>query len=156
MDQPVRRVPQLSLHTPLGDLTVSEDDGAIVALDWGWGRDQRSTALLQQAGDQLQAYLDGEQVDFLSLPLRPHGTAYQRRVWEGLRSIPRGRTLTYGELARSVGGSARSVGQANSLNPLPILIPCHRVLAAGGPGGYSGDGGLATKRHLLRLEGVEA
>ena len=141
----------MSLHTPLGALTISAEDDAIVAVDWGWGRDQAPTALLREASDQLHAYLDGERTAF-DLPFRPNGSAYQRRVWDALRAIPYGETRTYAELASEAGGSARSVGGANRRNPLPILIPCHRVVAAGGVGGYSGGDGLDTKRYLLALE----
>ena len=140
------------MHTPLGDLTVSEQDGAIVALDWGWGRDQAETPLLLRARAQLEEYLDGERAGF-DLPLAPHGSAYRRRVWAALCEIPSGATRTYAEIARVAGGSARSVGQANGANPIPVLIPCHRVVAAGGRiGGYSGGQGLDTKRFLLHLE----
>jgi methylated-DNA-[protein]-cysteine S-methyltransferase len=144
-------VPQLLLHTPIGDLTISEEGGAIVAVDWGWGRDQTETALLLRARDQLQEYFDGQRTEF-DLPLAPHGTDYRRRVWAALREIPPGTTRTYAEIARSAGGSARSVGRANGANPIPVLIPCHRVVAAAGVGGYSGGDGLATKRFLLQLE----
>lgn len=144
-------MPQLSLHTPIGDVTVSEEDGAIVSLDWGWGRDQGETALLRRARAQLDAYFDGALIAF-DLPLAPPGTSYRRRVWEALRAIPFGQTRTYAEIAASAGGSARSVGQANGQNPIPILIPCHRVVARGGLGGYSGGMGLDTKRYLLTLE----
>lgn len=149
----VRRhgLPQLSLHTPMGDMTVSEEDGAIVALDWGWGRDQTETALLVRARDQLAEYFDGLRIRF-DLPLRPPGTAYRRRVWAALCAIPPGQTRTYLEVARIAGGSARSVGQANGANPIPVLIPCHRVVATVGLGGYSGGDGLATKRFLLQVE----
>ena len=145
------RLPQLSLHTPLGDLTVSEEDGAIVAVDWGWGRDQAETPLLLRAREQLEAYFDGLRTTF-DLPLAPHGTPYRRRVWATLCTIPPGQTRTYIEIARMAGGSARSVGQANGANPIPVLIPCHRVVATVGLGGYSGGDGLATKRYLLQLE----
>jgi len=152
-------VPQLSLHSPIGDLTVSEEAGCIVALDWGWGRDQSETPLLCRALAQLHAYFDGEVADpGLGLPLKPAGTEYRRRVWSALCRIPPGETRSYGAIAAEVGGSARSVGQANAANPIPILIPCHRVVAspgrAGAPalGGYSGLGGLDTKRWLLDLE----
>ncbi len=145
------RAYQLSLHTPVGDITVSEDDAHIVALDWGWGRDQTETPLLARARAQLDAYFDGEAVTF-DLPLAPAGTAYQRRVWAALRRIPPGATRTYGDIAAEAGGSARSVGGANGCNPIPIIIPCHRVVAAAGLGGYSGGDGLATKRTLLDLE----
>ncbi len=144
-------VPQLSLHSPIGDLTISEEDGGIVAIDWGWGRDQDETPLLGQARGQLEAYFDGR-LDRFDLPLAPHGTPYRRRVWQALCDIPFGQTRTYVEIAAVAGGSARSVGQANGRNPIPILIPCHRVVASGGLGGYSGGDGLDTKRYLLALE----
>lgn len=146
-------MPQLSLHTPLGDLTVSEENGAIVALDWGRGRDQTETSLLRRACEQLQDYFDGARTDF-DLPLAPHGTDFQKRVWAALRTIPAGQTRSYAEIARQVGCRApRAIGQANGANPIPILIPCHRVVAADGSlGGYSGGEGEATKRYLLGLE----
>ena len=144
-------MPQLSLHTPVGDLTISEDGGAIVALDWGWGRDQTETILLASARDQIHAYFDGERREF-DLPLAPAGTPYRQRVWLALQRIPFGATRTYGEIAALAGGSPRSVGTANGANPIPILIPCHRVLASNGIGGYSGGDGLDTKRALLQLE----
>jgi methylated-DNA-[protein]-cysteine S-methyltransferase len=146
-------LPQLSLHTPIGDVTVSEEDGAIVALDWGWGRDQTETPLLSRARDQLHAYFDSELTAF-HLPLAPAGTAYRRAVWQALCDIPYGQTRSYGEVARAAGGSPRSVGQANGCNPIPIVIPCHRVVASNHIGGYSGGEGLATKRFLLQLEGA--
>jgi methylated-DNA-[protein]-cysteine S-methyltransferase len=141
----------LSIHSPIGDLTLSEESGRIVALDWGWGRDQTETPLLRAAREQVFAYLDGALTGF-DLPLAPAGSAYQRRVWAALCAIPYGQTLTYAQIAARAGGVARSVGQANSVNPIPILIPCHRVVAAAGLGGYSGGQGLDTKRWLLALE----
>ena len=144
-------VPQLSLHTPVGDLSVSEDGGAIVAIDWGWGSQQVSTALLCRAREQLHAYFDGELTDF-DLPLAPLGTTYQQRVWQALCAIPYGATRNYADIARVAGGSPRSVGQANGNNPIPIVIPCHRVLATTNLGGYSGGDGLVTKRWLLAHE----
>lgn len=146
-------MPQLSMHSPIGDLTVSEEDGAIVALDWGWGRDQATTPLLQRTRDQLNAYFDGDPADF-DLPLNPEGSAFQRRVWKAMCDIPAGGTETYGSLADRIDGIARAVGTACGRNPIPIIIPCHRVVAASGLGGYSGDGGLDTKVALLRLEGA--
>lgn len=146
-------MPQLSLHTPLGDLTLSEEDGAIVALDWGRGRDQKPTPLLLRAREQLQDYFDGKRTEF-DLPLAPHGTAFRRKVWDALCTIPAGQTRSYLDIARQVGCRApRAIGQANGANPIPILIPCHRVVAADGSlGGYSGGEGAATKRYLLDLE----
>ncbi len=130
---------------------MSEHDGAIVAIDWGWGRDQDETALLARARDQMFAYLDGELAAF-DLPLAPAGTPYQLRVWAALLDIPYGATRTYADIARVAGGGPRSVGAANARNPIPIVIPCHRVLATGGIGGYSGGDGLPTKLALLNLE----
>ena len=144
-------MPQLSLHTPLGDLTLSEEDGAIVSLDWGWGRDQTPTKMLRSAVDQMQAYFDGTLTEF-DLKLAPDGSPYRRRVWAELLKIPCGQVRTYGEIAHAAGGSARSVGGANAANPIPILIPCHRVVSSTGIGGYSGGEGLDTKRYLLDLE----
>ena len=144
-------MPQLSFHTPLGALTLSEESGAIVSLDWGFARDQSITPLLQRGRAQLQAYFDGE-LDRFDLPLAPAGTTYRQRVWQALRDIPYARTASYGELAARIGGSARSVGGANAANPIPILIPCHRVVASAGLGGYSGGDGLPTKTWLLALE----
>lgn len=146
-------MPQLSLHSPIGDLTVSEDAGTIVALDWGWGRDQDTTPLLERARDLLNAYFDGEPVNF-DLPLKPAGSAFQQRVWSAMCDIPAGGTETYGSLADRIDGIARAVGTACGKNPIPIIIPCHRVVAANSLGGYSGDGGLDTKVALLRLEGA--
>ncbi len=149
-------MPQLSLHTPVGDLTVSEENGAIVAIDWGWGRDQAISSVLRDARKQLHEYFDGTRNTF-DLPLAPTGSAYRQRVWRCLSDIPYGDVRSYREIAAVAGGSARSVGGANGHNPIPIVIPCHRVLASNGAGGYtiggySGGDGLDTKRYLLRLE----
>jgi methylated-DNA-[protein]-cysteine S-methyltransferase len=144
-------LPQLSIHSPLGDLTISEQDGALVSLDWGWGRDQEPTPLLLEACDQLHAYFDATLCVF-DLPLSPQGSAYRRRVWQALRDIPFGATRCYAAIAAEAGGSARSVGQANACNPIPLIIPCHRVVASTHLGGYSGGEGLATKRWLLAHE----
>ena len=117
-------MPQLSFHTPLGTVSVSEEDGAIVSLDWGWGRDQSETPLLLRARDQLQAYFDGEITAF-DLPLAPFGSPYRRRVWAALCAIPYGRTRTYQEIAAAAGGSARSVGGASG--PLYGTLFHHRA-----------------------------
>ena len=145
-------MPQLSLRTPLGDITLSEEDGAIVALDWGRVDCQDATPVLTAARDQLQDYFDGLRTGF-DLPLAPHGTPYQRRVWDALQTIPSGQTRSYIDVARVLSSGPRAVGQANGRNPIPIIIPCHRVVAADGSiGGYSGHDGVATKRYLLDLE----
>lgn len=147
-------MPQLSFHSPLGELTVSEEDGRVVALDWGRSSLQQPTPLLREAVAQLHDYFDGKRRAF-DLPLAPAtGTAFQRKVWDALCAIPYGETRSYVEIARAVGcRAARAIGQANGRNCIPILIPCHRVVAADGSlGGYSGGEGAVTKRFLLTLE----
>ena len=145
-------MPQLSLHTPIGEVTISEDGGAIVALDWGRGRDQEATPLLRDACDQLQDYFDGKRMSF-NLPLAPEGSDFQKRVWAALCAIPPGETRSYADIARTIGSAPRAVGGANGANPIPLFIPCHRVIAADGSlGGYSGGDGPATKRYLLDHE----
>ncbi|NKB43191.1 MAG: methylated-DNA--[protein]-cysteine S-methyltransferase [Alphaproteobacteria bacterium] len=143
---------QLSFHSPIGELTVSEEDGVLVSVDWGWGQDQSETTLLKKARDQLFAYFDGNLQDF-NLPLKPVGSPFQNKVWAAMQEIPFGQALTYGQVAKKIGSGARAVGMACGANPIPIIIPCHRIVATTGLGGYSGDGGLATKQALLNLEG---
>lgn len=112
-------------------------------------------ALLTRLGEALAAYA-GDPHHRFSLPLRPAGTPFRQRVWQALGRIPPGATRTYGELARDLGSSARAIGQAVGDNPLPILIPCHRVVAAhGGLGGFNhcqSGFSLALKRGLLAHE----
>ena len=149
-----RAASQLSLHSPLGELTLREADGALVALDWGRGARLSPTPLLSEAKAQLESYFDGDLRRF-DLPLSPEGSDFQRAVWHAMAAIPYGEVRSYGEIARAIGSAARAVGGACAANPLPVLIPCHRVVAANGAmGGYSGGEGLATKGALLRLEGA--
>lgn len=145
-------MPQLSFHSPLGSLTLSEEDGMIVSVDEGWGRDQTETPLLVKARALLQDYFDGETVDFTTIPLQLYGTDYQKRVWNAVRQIPYGHTRRYGEIAREVGGSAQSVGTAVGANPILLLVPCHRVVSTRGHGEYSGFNGRDDKARLLDLE----
>jgi methylated-DNA-[protein]-cysteine S-methyltransferase len=149
-----RSFAQWSLHSPLGDLTVTAEDDRIVSLDWGRGPPafQGRTALLEEANRQLNAYFDGTLRRF-DLPLAPAGTAFAKSVWTQMQAIPYGQTRTYGEIAAGLGASPQAIGNACGANPLPIIIPCHRVIAAGGRlGGYSGVGGTETKSRLLALE----
>jgi methylated-DNA-[protein]-cysteine S-methyltransferase len=148
----------LVVSTPVGDLTIFEEDGAIVALEFGRApkTPEKPSALLRRAARQLDEYFAGRRKKF-DLPLKPAGTPFQRRVWARLSAIPHGRVETYGALARALRSGPRAVGGACGANPIPILIPCHRVLGAGGaPGGYSGAGGVATKRFLLAGEAPAA
>ena len=144
---------QISMHAPIGDLTISVEDNIIVSLDWGWAKEQNTNPLLHDAKSQLNDYFDGLRKIF-DLPLEPPGTKFQRRVWSMMEQIPYGKTITYGEIAKNLGSSARAVGMACGANPIPVIIPCHRVVAANDMGGYSGDGGVKTKRALLHLERV--
>jgi len=146
-------MPRRTVDSPVGRLTIVEEAGAIARIGWGLAEGADRSDLLDRAAAQLAAYFAGERRDF-DLPLRPRGSDFQRRVWAAMSAIPYGRTRTYGELAQESGGVARAVGRACGSNPIPVVIPCHRVLAANGAGGYSGGEGVATKARLLRLEGV--
>ena len=144
---------QISMHAPIGDLTINAEGNIIVSLDWGWAQEQNTNTLLQDAKSQLNDYFDGLRKNF-DLSLEPPGTNFQQRVWSMMEQIPYGKTITYGEIAKALGSSARAVGMACGANPIPVIIPCHRVVAATDMGGYSGDGGVETKRALLHLEQV--
>lgn len=144
------------IDSPIGTLTLTERAGALVAINWGKQGTQSPTPLLRRAGDQLRDYFAGD-LEAFDLPLAPAGTAFQQRVWARMAQIPYGKLLTYGALAKSIHSSARAVGGACGRNPIPIILPCHRVLAADGSlTGYSGAGGTDTKRMLLHLEGALA
>ncbi len=148
----------LLFDTPLGQMALAEEDGALIRLYLpGTGIPRilpRETPLLLKAQRQLLEYFQKERQTF-DLPLAPQGTPFQRAVWEELRRIPYGATCTYGDIAARIGRpkAVRAVGQANHHNPLPIFIPCHRVIGKNGAlTGYAG--GLALKQALLELEGV--
>jgi methylated-DNA-[protein]-cysteine S-methyltransferase len=153
------------IDSPVGPLGLAVDDHGVVriqfhagrGLDWA-GPDARagSHALLARTAAQLGEYFDGRRRDF-DLPLSPHGTPFQRTVWSELGRIPYGEAISYAQLAQRIGKPAamRAVGAANGRNPLPIVVPCHRVIGANGTlTGFGG--GLPTKAFLLRLEGVLA
>ncbi len=147
-------MPSLSIPSPVGQLTIDEADEAIIAIRWEDGSPAgNGSALLAEAARQLAAYFDGTLSRF-DLPLRPAGSPFETRVWNAMQQIPYGETRCYGDLAAAIGSAPRAVGRACGRNPIPIVIPCHRVLAKGGLGGYSGAGGLATKQRLLALEGT--
>jgi len=137
----------------IGPLTLSGGPDGLTGLDFGDHADGgESCPLLERAAAELAAYFAGERRVF-TVPLAPVGTDFQLRVWAALREIPFGETTTYGEIAARIGNprACRAVGQANNRNPLPIFIPCHRVIGAGGRlTGYAG--GLEVKRRLLELE----
>ena len=146
-----------SLDTPIGALTVRVDaDGALVGIDLSGtpGEQPAQPDHCRQALRQLGQYFAGQRESF-DLPLSVRGSEFQKQVWQALRQIPFGQAVSYGRLATTLGrpGAARAVGQANGANPIPIVVPCHRVIAGnGGLGGFSG--GLAAKRWLLAHEGI--
>ena len=142
-----------SIHTRFGDLTLREEDGAIISVDWCHSDRQDTSDLLDEAAAQLAAYAAGTREAF-DLPLRVRGTDFQRNVCAAIAAIPFGYTRTYGEIARDLGVPAQAVGQACGGNPIPIIIPCHRVMGAKGLTGFSGRGGVETKVALLRHEGA--
>lgn len=147
-------MPHLSFASPFGPLTLFEEDHSLIVLEWGQAPIDGVTPLLLEARAQLEAYFSGRLTVF-QLPLRPHGSPFQQAVWKHISAIPYASTATYGDLARLLGSAPRPIGTACGRNPLPILIPCHRVVGRDGRlGGYSGADGLETKRALLRLEGA--
>ena len=149
------------LETPIGILLIAGNDAVVERISFprhgkgakpepGWQESRRGA--VAEAIRQLQEYFVGQRTGF-DLPLAPKGTEFQRAVWRQLQEIPYGETISYGELARRVGNpkASRAVGSANGANPLPIVIPCHRVIAGDGSMGGFG-GGLPTKEILLALE----
>ncbi|HLY45931.1 MAG TPA: methylated-DNA--[protein]-cysteine S-methyltransferase [Stellaceae bacterium] len=152
-------MPSLSIPSPIGRLTIKEAGDQIVAIHWedggpaGNANLSNGSPLLAEAARQLAAYFAGELAQF-DLPLAPAGSPFESRVWAAMQQIPYGETRCYGDLAAAVGSAPRAVGRACGRNPIPVVIPCHRVLAKAGLGGYSGSGGLVTKQRLLALEGA--
>jgi methylated-DNA-[protein]-cysteine S-methyltransferase len=145
----------LSLKSPLGPITIIETDGSITSLEWRWSKTQEETGLLAMARDQLTDYFDGRLTDF-SLPPTPQGTQFQHGVWRAMCNIPYGEVRSYGQVAKILKSGPRAVGSACGRNPLPVLIPCHRIVGANGAlTGYTGGDGIATKDFLLNLEGLE-
>ncbi len=160
-------VDRFRLRTPIGDLTGYARDGALCALDFGT-RDGNGRVVLErrfgalevreasgarEAKRALEAYFAGELEALDAIAVDPGGTEFQARIWAALRRIPPGRTASYTDLARAVGApsAVRAAGSANGQNPVPVVIPCHRVVRSDGTlGGYGG--GLDRKRWLLDHE----
>ena len=142
------------MSTPVGVITLCQKGGALCAIRFGGTGRRDETPLLLQAQRELEEYFAGRRTSF-SVPLSIQGTEFQQRVWRALQEIPYGQTLTYGEIARRIGRpkAGRAVGMANHCNPIPIIVPCHRVVGANGRlTGYAG--GLAMKKMLLEIEGI--
>ena len=152
------------LDTPVGRLSIDGDGSAITKVRWiapnvGDPQAPDGDLIVEEARRQLQAYFE-RKLKVFDLPLLPKGTADEKAIWQVMCKIPYGGTMTYGEMTVAVGrdprqGDARDIGKACGANPIPVIIPCHRVMAAGGKmGGYSGRGGTETKRKLLAFEGA--
>lgn len=143
----------LTLQTQFGRLGLVEEDDAIVALKWDARDDGEATDLLREGVAQLKAYDEGTLEEF-DLPLRVNGSDFQRAVCDQIFAIPFGYTKTYGDIAKALNMPAQAVGSACGGNPIPVIIPCHRVMGAKGLTGFSGAGGVETKVALLRHEGA--
>lgn len=150
------------VETPIGTMAIHGDRSAVTQIVLpGYPlpeEPEASTPLLKQARKQILEYFENKRTDF-EIPLRSKGTPFQEAVWSAMQQVPFGQTRSYGDLALAAGspGAARAVGQANRNNPFPIVIPCHRIIAADGSiGGYMGQeqGEEGMKAWLLRHEGV--
>lgn len=159
--QPLSAMFSAIVVAPFGGFGIRTDAGAVrelVYLPKSFGEKAPVDTLSEQAAHQIAHYLADPDFRF-DLPLSEVGTAFQRRVWDAICAIPRGQVLTYGQVAKQIRSAPRAVGQACGANWFPIIIPCHRVTAAGGLGGFSNhdeaDGfHLGVKRWLLAHEGV--
>jgi len=147
------------MATPFGVVGVRTADESIAEIAYlprSTGALAPRNALAERACRQIERYLDDPRFRW-DLPLARAGTEFRRRVWRGISAIPAGETRSYGELARAVGSAPRAVGQACGDNPFPLVVPCHRVVAAGGLGGFAHSGArfeLSVKRWLLAHEGA--
>ena len=145
-------MPIASLETPVGGLAVAEEHGQIARVFWTDEAHDGTSPVLDRAVGQLHAYFAGELTEF-DLPLAPAAEPFHAAVRSAMCAIPHGQTRTYGEIAKDLGTYGQPVGAACASNPLPVIVPCHRVLSAEGLGGFSGGEGIETKIALLRLEG---
>lgn len=143
----------MTIETPIGVLSLFEQDEHLVKISWRAACGSAPTPLLKEASRQIEAYFSCGRTEF-DLPLKPAVSAFEQQVLDAMLRIPFGQTRTYGELARELQTQPQAIGQACGANPIPLVIPCHRILAANGLGGYSGDGGVETKVSLLRHEGA--
>lgn len=146
------------VDSPVGRLALEADRDVLTGVRWVDDADTAGaatgTGVLKEAARQLDLYFARRLTRF-DLPLAARGTDFQKRVWAAMCEIPYGETATYGGLAMALGSGPRAVGMACGRNPIPIVVPCHRVLASGGrEGGFSGGRGLPTKRQLLAIEGT--
>jgi methylated-DNA-[protein]-cysteine S-methyltransferase len=145
---------RVTITTPLGPVTLAAHSGRLTSLGFGGPRaeGEEPDPVLIEAARQIDGYF-AQNLQIFDLPLGPAATGFQMRARAAMLAIPYGKTASYGQLAAKLGTAPRAVGLACARNPLPIIVPCHRVLgAAGSLGGYSGGAGLGTKRWLLAHE----
>ncbi|MBL4750137.1 MAG: methylated-DNA--[protein]-cysteine S-methyltransferase [Amylibacter sp.] len=142
-----------SLHNKFGWFSLVEEDGRITQLLWEDRTKGFRSDVLKEGLNQLEAYFAGRLTKF-DLPLAPAGTEFQKQAYCIMQDIPFGDVLTYGAMAKKLGVAAQPVGQACGSNPIPVIIPCHRIVGTGHLGGFSGKGGVETKVQLLRHEGA--
>ena len=141
---------KISFVSLLGPITIFEEGGKIVSLLFSYSEHSDSSPLLEKAKEEIEEYFQGKRKTF-DLPLDAKGTEFQKRVWKELLDIRYGETLSYGEIGDRIGTKAyRAIGNACGKNPIPILIPCHRVVGKDNIGGFSL--GLDLKRKLLDIE----
>ena len=146
------RINSLSLSSSVGWITLFETSNKIIALEWGQVKTQTRSPTLITAKTEIIEYLNNERKEF-SIPLNPTGTNFQESVWAIIAKIPYGQTRTYGEIANQLNSAPRPIGGACHANPIPILIPCHRVIGANNKlTGFSGAFGVQTKQSLIKLE----
>lgn len=143
-----------TIPTPIGPLLAEADEKGLFSLRFGRAEAEVPDKITEETAKQLREYFSGKRQVF-TVPLAPRGTEFQRSVWEKLREVPFGKVASYGALAAALGrpSAARAVANALGKNPILILQPCHRIVAARGLGGFTG--GLSAKRTLLSLEHVE-
>jgi methylated-DNA-[protein]-cysteine S-methyltransferase len=154
----VRNMTICFLDSPVGRLALEAEGDTLKGVRWTSADEQtvgeKPSPVLKETRRQLERYFDRKLRRF-DLPLSARGTDFQKRVWAMMSAIPYGETATYGGMAIALASGPRAVGTACGRNPIPIIVPCHRVLASGGKeGGFSGGQGLPTKRRLLAIEGV--
>lgn len=146
---------RICLRTRFGPLTIEERGGLLCALRFREAAPAGDSPLLREAARQVTLYAEGRPQAF-DLPLAPAATPFQARLRAAMRAIPFGETRSYADLARTLGSAPRAVGQGCGRNPLPIVVPCHRVVAAAGRlGGFSAGDGPATKQRLLLHESAQ-
>ena len=147
-----QEISYISFLSPVGSITLFEKSKKIISVEWGQTKNHTETPLLAEARRQLIEYLNKERKKF-TIPLELAGTNFQKSVWHNIGKIPYGKTKTYGEIAKNLNSAARAIGNACGKNPIPLFIPCHRVMGANDKlTGFSGGLGVKTKQALIHLE----